>query len=355
MSAEGVTFIVAALGSLLLTLGLGLRLEPDVTLYTSGLGLFPSPLGTLLGLTGVVGVAVVHALGVGAIFAGLVVLRPPLRSLLAALPVLILLYPLSVDAAAAVLFVAGVYVAAGRYPALSCGAGLLHVSLLPPLVLYLVGRSRAYALVAGAAAVAGLGLVLATPYSWGLSGSYGLWLEAAAIAWVVVLLALGPMLAAGVVPGGGELLLVLGVGAAAFYAARSDFSYGAAPLVALAGTARYALPVVLVGLLAAAGYRLPVLDGRTRRPTTVAEGGTNVRKRLFVLTGLLVVGALLVVPAAFAQSVPAVPVDSYGDALLSSLATAIGAIFPYAAAITAFAIAVGMVKRWLGHRKATRV
>jgi len=80
-----------------------------------------------------------------------------------------------------------------------------------------------------------------------------------------------------------------------------------------------------------------------------------MRKRLFTLTALLALGALFVVPAAFAQTVPAIPVSDYGDSLLSSLATAIGAIFPYAAAITAFAIGVGMVKRWLGHRKATRV
>jgi hypothetical protein len=78
-------------------------------------------------------------------------------------------------------------------------------------------------------------------------------------------------------------------------------------------------------------------------------------KRFSLMVGLVALVALLVVPAAFAQTVPAVPVGDYGDALLSSLATAIGAIFPYAAAITAFAIAVGMVKRWLGHRKATRV
>lgn len=59
--------------------------------------------------------------------------------------------------------------------------------------------------------------------------------------------------------------------------------------------------------------------------------------------------------ASAAPTVPAVPVSGYGDALLSSLATAIGTIFPYAAAITAFAIGVSMVKRWLGHRKATKV
>lgn len=65
--------------------------------------------------------------------------------------------------------------------------------------------------------------------------------------------------------------------------------------------------------------------------------------------------ALFAVSSALAVTVPAVPVSDYGDSLLSSLADAISTIFPYAAAITAFAIAVGMVKRWLGHRKATRV
>ncbi|HEY8723493.1 MAG TPA: hypothetical protein VIL92_06490 [Gaiellaceae bacterium] len=54
-------------------------------------------------------------------------------------------------------------------------------------------------------------------------------------------------------------------------------------------------------------------------------------------------------------TVPAVPVSTYGDALLSGLSTAITAVLPYAAGITAFAIGVGMLKRWLGHRKATHV
>jgi hypothetical protein len=33
----------------------------------------------------------------------------------------------------------------------------------------------------------------------------------------------------------------------------------------------------------------------------------------------------------------------------------VGQVFPYAAAITAFAIGVGLVRRWLGARKATKV
>jgi hypothetical protein len=66
--------------------------------------------------------------------------------------------------------------------------------------------------------------------------------------------------------------------------------------------------------------------------------------------------ALLVAVPAFAQVVvPAVPVADYGQSLLTELASAIGDILPYAAGITAFAIGVGMLRRWLGHRKATQV
>jgi len=80
------------------------------------------------------------------------------------------------------------------------------------------------------------------------------------------------------------------------------------------------------------------------------------RLKTFGLTLVVTaLGALVFSSLALAVTVPAVPVDEYGDSLLTSLAAAIADIFPYAAAITAFAIAVGMVKRWLGHRKATRV
>jgi hypothetical protein len=78
-------------------------------------------------------------------------------------------------------------------------------------------------------------------------------------------------------------------------------------------------------------------------------------KKLFMVTGALSAAALAVVSSALAVTVPDVPVASYGDSLLTSLASQITAILPYAAAITAFAIGVGMLKRWLGHRKATRV
>jgi len=97
-----------------------------------------------------------------------------------------------------------------------------------------------------------------------------------------------------------------------------------------------------------------VSDGRRgglRRP----QERNYAMRKFFLLTALASIAMLVFATAAFAVTVPAVPVDSYGDALLSGLAGAIADIFPYAAAITAFAIGVGMVRRWLGTRKATSV
>lgn len=73
------------------------------------------------------------------------------------------------------------------------------------------------------------------------------------------------------------------------------------------------------------------------------------------VSALVVLASLVGAADALAVTVPAVPVAEYGQTLLSQLATAIGAILPYAAGITAFAIGVGMLRRWLGHRKATSV
>lgn len=78
-------------------------------------------------------------------------------------------------------------------------------------------------------------------------------------------------------------------------------------------------------------------------------------KRFSLMLAATALFALFVVSSAFAVTVPNVPVSDYGGSLLTELASAIADIFPYAAAITAFAIGVGMVRRWLGHRKATQV
>lgn len=82
-------------------------------------------------------------------------------------------------------------------------------------------------------------------------------------------------------------------------------------------------------------------------------------KRFLARFGLLsVVSALAVgvfASSAMAQTVPDIPVDEYGSSLLTGLANAVTDVLPWAAAITAFAIGVGMIRRWLGARKATRV
>jgi hypothetical protein len=76
----------------------------------------------------------------------------------------------------------------------------------------------------------------------------------------------------------------------------------------------------------------------------------------FLLTLVAVVAfATVFVGQALAQTVPTIPVAAYGGSLLSELGDAIGQVLPYAAAVTAFAIGVGMLRRWLGHRKATQV
>lgn len=79
-------------------------------------------------------------------------------------------------------------------------------------------------------------------------------------------------------------------------------------------------------------------------------------KKLALFSGIGAMFALLGASMASATvTVPAIPVSTYGDALLSGLGTVVTAVFPYAAGITVFAIGVGIVKRWLGHRRATRV
>jgi hypothetical protein len=78
-------------------------------------------------------------------------------------------------------------------------------------------------------------------------------------------------------------------------------------------------------------------------------------KRFGITLAVVALSAFALASSALAVTVPDVPVDAYGDTLLSGLASAIGDVLPYAAAITAFAIGVGMIRRWLGSKKATRV
>jgi len=78
-------------------------------------------------------------------------------------------------------------------------------------------------------------------------------------------------------------------------------------------------------------------------------------KRFLTSFGAVGIMAIVFVGNALAVTVPDVPVSSYGSSLLTGLVNAITDVLPYAAAVTAFAIGVGMLRRWLGHRKATQV
>lgn len=97
------------------------------------------------------------------------------------------------------------------------------------------------------------------------------------------------------------------------------------------------------------------LDGQRRADELRTQKGGTRMKRVFITMAVAILAFGVIAGNALAVTVPAVPVSTYGDSLLSGLVTALTAILPYAAAITAFAIGVGMLKRWLGHRKATRV
>jgi hypothetical protein len=78
-------------------------------------------------------------------------------------------------------------------------------------------------------------------------------------------------------------------------------------------------------------------------------------KRFGITLASMAVMAIVFVGNALAVSTPSVPVAAYGSSLLAGLVAAITDVLPYAAAVTAFAIGVGMLRRWLGHRKATQV
>jgi hypothetical protein len=78
-------------------------------------------------------------------------------------------------------------------------------------------------------------------------------------------------------------------------------------------------------------------------------------KFLLALAAVSALAVVVVGTAGAVPTIPAVPVSGYGDQLLTSLGSAVASVFPYAAAITAFAIGVGLVRRWLGAKKATKV
>jgi hypothetical protein len=246
--ALAVTFLIAAAGSLFLTLGMGLQHNPDATLYTSGFSFFPSPLGTTLGtLLGIAGLAIVQALVIGATATSLVALRVPLRSIAVAFPILIWIAPLGVDVIAGALFAWGWWRGRERWYWIAAG---FHLSAL----LLVVAVSRARWIVAVALAL-GVTLLVVTPYGAGLRTAAELERAPQALAGglLVATLALLPGLVAGVRVWEGTFLalgVALALGTA--YAVRFDLSDGYVLWTSVPQTFRYAFPVVFVCFIEAA-------------------------------------------------------------------------------------------------------
>ncbi|MET0561453.1 MAG: hypothetical protein ABW012_07590 [Gaiellaceae bacterium] len=227
--------------SLTTTLGLGLDLQPDVSLYTNGVGLFPSPLGTLAGAFGYPGLAIVQALAMGFLAAGLVLARLPLLAAAALTPTLAWSMFLGVDLAAAVAVAAGVLLSRRSLLGLAVG---YHLAVLP-VVGIVLGRRW---LLAGAAVAAGV--LLLTPYGVGASVTWRL-PQAVGIALASCVISTLPGVLAGVSVK--RLALpALGVLGAATFAAHHDLNQPTADLGNIFGSSlRYAMPVALVGLVLA--------------------------------------------------------------------------------------------------------
>ena len=242
------TFLIAAAGSLFLTLGMGLQHNPDATLYTSGFSFFPSPLGTALGsLLGIEGLAIVQALVIGAAATSIVALRVPLRSIAVAFPVLIWIAPLGVDVIAGALFAWGWWRGRERWYWIAAG---FHLSTL--LLVVAVSRAR---WIAALALAFGVTLLVITPYGAGLRT--GAELERAPQALLggllVATIALLPGIVAGVRVWEGTFLalgVALALGTA--YAVRFDLSDGYVLWTSVPQTLRYAFPVVFVCFIEAA-------------------------------------------------------------------------------------------------------
>lgn len=94
-----------------------------------------------------------------------------------------------------------------------------------------------------------------------------------------------------------------------------------------------------------------------RQPTMGARKGYRMLRRLTITLALVVLAALMIVPAALAQTMPDLTdeVGSYGSALVSALTSGAADVLPYAAVFTGIGIAFAFIKGWIGRRKATSV
>jgi hypothetical protein len=169
-------------------------------------------------------------------------MRPPLRAVIVATPVLVWCSILGVDVLAALLFVAGYWLDRGW---LRWASGLVHLSEL--FLVMATSRLRS-ALVC---VFVGSGLLLATSYRAGLVGSFAVLPEALAAGALVALVGLLPVLMTRSLERA-HVLVACGVGAAVTFAVRHDLSVGWPWYWTTTHTLRYALPLVLVGLVTSA-------------------------------------------------------------------------------------------------------
>ena len=266
-----------------------------------------------------------------------------------ALPVLWWCIPLGVDSIAAALLLVLVL---KRSSSAAVAAVAFHYAALPVAAGVWIWRSRHGLELACLCTLLAVALAIVTPY--GSAIPVSAWAAARALpAFVVVMtIALAPALAVRLSPLALRQVAAVGLGTSfvVLYATTAHvYSHESFGLSVFA-TSRYALPLTVVLLV------VGQVDGRTERPKTAPGKGHAMRLKTFALSvAVAALGALVLASTALAVTVPDVPVDDYGNALLDGLVQALTNIFPFAAAITAFAIGVGMVKRWLGHRKATRV
>lgn len=340
-----VLFVVGFVLSLGVTLGLDVKLTPDVGIYLShGFGIYPSPGGTLLGEGGLYVLAIAQATAVGYLCRRFGEVSVSWKSLLVSLPVLFWMMPLGIDVVAAALVVS--YVGGNQLDGI--GATLFHYAAIPVVGMVALYRSRRVLVASVAGTVIAI-LAYLTPYGGSLPNSPGQIVHAVPAFLCVMCFALAPFLA--VRPTGEHFAAALGTCLVVAYATTAHVGSGESFGLSVFAASRYTLPLVALILVTGQAY------GRAERPTTApgrGEGYMTLKLRAMILSAVAL-GALMIVNAALAVTVPDVPVDDYGNALLDGLVQALTNIFPFAAAITAFAIGVGMVKRWLGHRKATRV
>lgn len=246
----------AAAASAFLTGVVGVELVPDARLYaTTGLGLYPSPLGSLLGwLGGYTALVIAQALGVG-IIVGVLAYRHVRGS--AVVGVVLLspwLIPLGVDAIAAAALLLWLLKGSGVLGVVAAG---LHLALLPIVVLVYL-RSRGSWLLASVLGLGGVAVALLTPYGWG-----GFRLEAVLAAGLIAGL-VTVLASSGVGPTSRWPMwpVVVGTFSAALVGATADLNEGASYTLAFFAATRYGLPLALVVAVAT------VLDGRAERPKT---------------------------------------------------------------------------------------